>query len=438
MLNEAHWAYVGDAEDPQTWKLRFREADGSVSRRDLGRATAHLSPGGFDGRRLECPEADLPEVKRRLREAYAEIGQDAPVWVQKRGLERFEGVTVVSLEESVVDEAAGDVTVTVIRPGTNRDRTVDYPAAVLARDFKVFEGAKMFCDHASFQEDQVRPEGSLTKWVATLREVWVEADGRIRGKARVIDDGFKAKLKNLKASDMLGEMGVSIRALGEATRGKVRSVQRLLKCRSVDFVTFPGAGGVVECYESASEHPQDVDLIDESVFRERRPDLVEIIEAAARESVARENGIMSEEATDLKARLSEAEGREAELQKENETLKESATEAQQASARATAAVKIAEAIASAKDLLEPTRTRLLERFKDAETSEGIAEAIEGEMKYLREVGIPGRVDGMGDTKNEKVAPVGHEKLVATMTESYRRQGFSEDEAKRRGEVAARG
>src|SRR5581483_9730894 len=53
------YAYVGDPEDPSTWKLRIEETPGKVTAAQLGRAAAAFSPGGFRGRRVEIPEADV-------------------------------------------------------------------------------------------------------------------------------------------------------------------------------------------------------------------------------------------------------------------------------------------------------------------------------------------------------------------------------------------
>ena len=50
---------------------------------------------------------------------------------------------------------------------------------------------------------------------------------------------------------MLNQMGVSIRAIGESTDGDVNGqrakiVENFVAVRSVDFVTFAGAGGQVD------------------------------------------------------------------------------------------------------------------------------------------------------------------------------------------------
>jgi hypothetical protein len=69
------FAYVPDPGKPSTWKLRYRRPDGSADSRRLGSAVAAISPGGFRGKRVQIPPADLPAVKKRLRDAYAEAGR---------------------------------------------------------------------------------------------------------------------------------------------------------------------------------------------------------------------------------------------------------------------------------------------------------------------------------------------------------------------------
>lgn len=68
------FAYVPDETKPSTWKLRYRNPDGSVSPSHLAGAVAALSPGGFRGKRVEIPSKDLPQVKKKLLEAYKELG----------------------------------------------------------------------------------------------------------------------------------------------------------------------------------------------------------------------------------------------------------------------------------------------------------------------------------------------------------------------------
>lgn len=76
------FAYVPDPSKPSTWKLRYRNPDGTVDKGRLYAAVASLSPGGFRGKRVKIPAKDLPEVKSRLRHAYEEIEKEVPQGLQ--------------------------------------------------------------------------------------------------------------------------------------------------------------------------------------------------------------------------------------------------------------------------------------------------------------------------------------------------------------------
>ena len=89
------------------------------------------------------------------------------------------------LAEARYDRSGKEVTLTIIRPGFNKSRRRFYPAETLRRDYRVFEGAKMFVDHATTREERERPEGSVRDWVASVKRLWVDGDGTIRATAAV-------------------------------------------------------------------------------------------------------------------------------------------------------------------------------------------------------------------------------------------------------------
>jgi hypothetical protein len=80
------YAYVPDKEKPSTWKLRLSEGKpGNITRRQLGRAAAAFSPGGFRGRKVQIPSADKAKVKRKIRGAYSKLGvkrEDVPAAIK--------------------------------------------------------------------------------------------------------------------------------------------------------------------------------------------------------------------------------------------------------------------------------------------------------------------------------------------------------------------
>ncbi|HWX94495.1 MAG TPA: hypothetical protein VNY29_17835 [Terriglobales bacterium] len=158
----------------------------------------------------------------------------------------------------------GKLSLTVIQPGVSKNNRY-YSPELLKKSYGIFEGCKMFADHATDSESKQRPEGSVNNWVASIDKVWAESDGTVKATAVVVDEAFKQKLTNLAKAGLLSQMGVSIRAFGEASDGevggkKVKIIESLDGARSVDFVTFAGAGGQVEAIESdGGRKPADID-----------------------------------------------------------------------------------------------------------------------------------------------------------------------------------
>ena len=443
----AAYAYVPDPEKPSTWKLRLWETlDKKVTVRQLGRAAAAFSPGGFRGQRVRIPAADVAKVKAKIRAAYRRLGvesediprslresdQTIPHWVmESEPMERMMAATMLPLEEGAYDKAKGELTVTVIRPGFNTSKQTYYPKEVLERDGQVFAGLKMFADHGD--------DDSVHRWVGTVGEVWSDPDGSLKAKAQVIDPPFKEKLAALADSKLLPQMGISIRAIGEAVKSKVdgvttRLVERLAKGRSVDFVTYPGAGGQVELFESDEGEGNDVDLIDEDGFRERRPDLVELIEAASKAKSQQEEGtkMPTQDVAEIQKQLDEAEksktdleGQLATITTERDELKVQVKEAQQVAARA----KVQEAVANA-DLPEPSKKRLVQQFEAVESAEKIEEMVEkavtAEKQYLKDLAEAGKVKDLGESKKEEED--GQKALREALVKSHQLKGKTVEQA----------
>lgn len=66
--------YVPDKTKPSTWKLRIAEGkSGNVTVKQLGRAAAAFSSGGFRGNKVELPSGEASKVKRKLRGEYNKL-----------------------------------------------------------------------------------------------------------------------------------------------------------------------------------------------------------------------------------------------------------------------------------------------------------------------------------------------------------------------------
>ncbi len=403
------YAYVPDTDKPSEWKLRiWEDPEKKVTRAQLGRAAAALSPGGFRGQRVEIPRDALAAVKRKIRAAYRSLDvtdEEMPRWV-KESETRFLFGNYTPLAEAKVN-GKGIAKVVIIKPGWGNP--VDnhyYSEEMLSQNYKAFEGAKMYADHQTSEEEKQRPEGSVKEWVASLKNVTYQEGIGIVGDAIIIEPWMQQKLANLRDKELLGEMGISIRAAGVGVKGKIDGregniVERITRVRSVDFVTEAGAGGTVTMYESgASEY--DVDVVSLEILRERRPDLIKSVENEVRENTLKEAKRMSEQEDKIK----ELEGQVETLTTERDEAKGKLTEAEKAQKIAEAKSAIDEAIGKS-ELPEAARVRIQERFNDAESAEGITEAIKAEADYITALKEAGKVKDLGgsqpDPKKDKEA-----------------------------------
>lgn len=297
-------------------------------------------------------------------------------------LRRVLAVGATSFREAAYDAPTGKLTIRVIEAGFNKSKQRFYPAETLKRDHQIFAGAKMFADHQTEAEQKTRPEGSVNDWVANVQKVWAESNGTVMAEAVVIDPAFKQKLATLNEQHLLHEMGVSIRAIGEARQKEVDGVttsyvESLLQARSVDFVTYAGAGGQVEAMEADSNknNQLDLDLVDESQLRKHRPDLVTLIESTA----------SKDNMKTLEQQLTEYKEANTKLEAENTNLQAKLTESETKNQKIAVASELKNLLAESK-LPEPAKLRITDRFKDALKMDGIKEAITAEVDYIKQVG----------------------------------------------------
>ena len=418
------YAYVPDAEKPSEWKLRLWESPTlKVTRKQLGAASAALSPGGFRGQRVDIPREDLPAVKRKIRAEYRKLDvedEDMPKWVKESETRDILN-NYVSLEEAVVG-AKGIAKVVIIKPGFGNP--VDnhyYPSETLSREFAAFEGVKMYADHQTEEEEKSRPEGSIRQWVASLKNVRFEEGVGIVGDAVIIEPWLQSKLATLRDQKLLSEMGISIRAAGVGTKGKIDGkdtnvVERITRVRSVDFVTEAGAGGGVLLYEHEKEF--DIDVVTIEALKERRPDLVKLIETETKNLTMKEVKKVAEQ----EEKITELEGTVETLTTENTGLKAKISEAEKAQKVAEAKSIIDEAI-SKSELPEAAKARIVEKFKDSESADGVEDAIKAEKEYIEALKESGKPKDLGGSQPDK------EKTKKELVESFKRLGMTEEQAK---------
>ena len=393
----AAYAYVPDPKEADGWKLRlWEDPEKKTTKAQLGKVAAALSPGGLSGKKVTIPQEALAAVKRKIRAAYRVLEveeEDIPKWV-KESESRSLLSSYTSLQEATLN-SKGIAKIIVIAPGFGNP--VDnhyYPAETLSRDYPVFEGVKMYADHQTEEEEKQRPEGSIRQWVASLQNVRFEEGVGIVGDAIIIEPWLQQKLAVLRDKKLLSEMGISIRAAGVGTKDKIDGketnvVDRITQVRSVDFVTEAGAGGGVLLYETEREF--DIDIISLGVLRERRPDLVRSIETEVKTTIMKE----VKKTMELQERITELEGQVATVTTERDTAQTELSESQKAQRIAEAKSSIDEAIGKS-ELPDAAKERLVEKFKEAETADGVAEAVQAETDYvnaLKETAKPKNLGG---------------------------------------------
>ena len=176
----------------------------------------------------------------------------------------------------------GVMHVKMIQPGWGSSGY--YPREVLERDAaKAYpQGAKMFLDHPTTEEERQRPERSVRDLAAVTTEAahYLESgpDGPgIYAHAKPISEEHAKVLENLAP-----HIGVSIRAAGKARKGEVEGrkgniIEAIIQGQSCDFVTEPGAGGkVLQQFMEAKRQ------LVESTSSKEEDDEVEIKEALSK------------------------------------------------------------------------------------------------------------------------------------------------------------
>jgi hypothetical protein len=137
-----------------------------------------------------------------------------------------------------------------------------YPAEVLRRDGPTAwpAGTRCYVDHASDEEEQAHPSGSVKNLAAILTEDarWDEASQSLIAEARLFEP-WRGPLTDMAEANAIG---MSIRAwvTGEqgAREGREGYIVDWVEGRSVDFVTVPAAGGGIISVLEAVGNPTPV------------------------------------------------------------------------------------------------------------------------------------------------------------------------------------
>ncbi len=303
---------------------------------------------------------------------------------------------LVAISEAALGED-GSGSIKIIAPGWGSSGY--YAPEVLERDGPTIfaAGTKMFWDHPTLTEEWERPERSLRDLAGetTTAAVW-DANGSagpgLYAKTRVFEN-FAPVVNELAPS-----IGVSIRAYGKASIGEAEGktgqiIEELVDVESIDFVTFPGAGGqVLQLFEAARQRlPHGSSTpIKEAGHMEVEKD-PKFIEERAGRLRAEEALVLIEAEKVVTSRLAEAQ------------------------------------------IPDVTRTRLAASLAvNPPAKEGkldtpaletrIGEAVLAEKEYLAKLTGAGQIRGMG------AGGTGDEDLTPQLTEAFKRLGYSPDRA----------
>ncbi len=399
------YAYVPDPSKPETWKLRLWESiDKGITKGQLNKASVSLSPGGLNGDKVTIPAADLSSVKSRIREEYKKLDlddKDIPRWVKESAEVRdyiHESIKVELNEVTAEKLAKGILPVRIIKGGFNVGKGRFYSESAVKDAVKVFEGIKMYANHPTPTEEKERPERDIRDWVATLKNNSLSPQKNAVGEAHIHAGWFKEMVQNLHQIGNLDQLGTSINAIGKGLRQKIEEVETfyvegLVKGRSVDFVTEPGAGGQAGLTESTSDI-LDALVIDLDTLKEVRPDLVEALKSEGEEITESNKLKEGKHKMELEEQVTTLESQNKVLAKENTELKTLIETSTVEKAKADTKILVKEAVDKS-TLPEAAKNRILDLFKDAADIKGLEEAIKAEMTYIEKLSGAGKVKGMG-------------------------------------------
>jgi hypothetical protein len=192
--------------------------------------------------------------------AGSPLGVDRGVRASVRdAVRRFHEVreSAPTLERTSVREAsvggakptgAGRMLVRLIRAGVSLNGNA-YPAHVLreaAKNRAWAKGCKAYIDHATPEEEEAHPSGSVKNLAAVLTEDarWDEGSQSLVAEVRLFEP-WRSRLTEMAEADAVG---MSIRAWVSGAHGEYEGreafiVEKIEGGRSVDFVTVPAAGG---------------------------------------------------------------------------------------------------------------------------------------------------------------------------------------------------
>lgn len=359
-----------------------KNADGSVDEPHLSNALARI------------PQSNLPQaVKDRCKAAAQKLakGKLATYQAAQRSFSDF----VVFKEAQLLGEDR--VLVRVIQPGLSANRNY-YSEQVLSEGHSAYEGARVYLDHPTKQEEAQRPERSVRDLCGVLENVKpdMSAELKVVAHADLIMPFIEESISS--GRDLVG---LSHHILGNGryfkhTDGKLaRKVESIEGVKSVDIVTTAAAGGKFQRLLEA-EGGMMVETLEE--LKEAYPELLEqfkeeVVAEATKESKPPKEVVdgWQEELGKLTEAIKERDGRIATLEEaqheaeRNRIIREALDESKlpkRAQERVRALVESAEC-------------------PDDKLAERVAEAVKDERDYIASIAEGSPVQRMGGPKAEE-------------------------------------
>lgn len=432
--------YVGEA----VLNARDRKRSATIVRKKIGGQKEYKFPipdkAHAKAALSRINQSDLsPEEKAKVRRrAYRMLGKkppnksrevDVPVLDEPSDtiIPVQEAPDYSALSEATFNLAKNELTATFLTPGFNRSGMRYYKREAIQESVEsgLWNGLKMFHNHASNRELSERPERSLSDWVSTVKETWVDPmTGAGKARIKVCRGWFANFLKELQENDALSDVGLSIFANGRTKVDTVEGrrttvVEGFHQARSIDWVTEPGAGGRVdalwESFQPIKNREEELNVLTSmpaaealATLKRERADVLELLkgevkDVEVREAAEKEKETKLEDLTEATATL------QAQITERDELIKQMRLTAFQADQtnlilEAIKDVTLPKVAKSRILALVNAEVRLMENgeaLDEAKIKEAVDKAVQEEQEYaqelLKESGVGRGINGLGET-----------------------------------------
>lgn len=324
----------------------------------------------------------------------ADAAESAPAGEPGTFAESYAPAVVLAEEDAANPRGPLELDVQLIQPGWGNARDNHYyPREMLARDAKVFEGAKMYATDHRQEEKSVRTEVSQIKRITGFSEA-----GAPIARVVVFDPDFAEAARNRARAGLLSSLECSILADGRARAGfeeggrKGKVVEAITAVASVDWVTRAGAGG-----KALSLAESDAGTADAGTAEDPQPEPAAESDAPAPVTIAEGEEQPEDAPVEQPAAEEQPEGQPEEQPAAEDPQPEPAPEP--------APVLPAEAVREALARTHLPASSILElaflTYADQATLDA---AVAAEVQRIKETSGSGRPFGLGETAASHAAP----------------------------------